>query len=146
MLKNINVFQTSLNTIISEEDVAVLIWVLHWPLTKQSSRRRRGIMCGFQWDACGFNIQVIREALYASFKWSSSCFHELVNILQSVKLLCYFWIFGWIINSQNEQHINIKFCICVHKSATEMIKMLRATYRFQCISTIYKWHSAFSKT
>ncbi len=50
-------------------------------------------------------------------------------------------------NSQDEQHINIKFCIRFGKAATKMIKLLREEYESECIteSTIHKWHSTFSK-
>ncbi len=45
------------------------------------------------------------------------------------------------------QRVNIKFCVCLSKSAMEMIKLLRVAYgtEYMAESTIYKWHSTFLK-
>ncbi len=50
-------------------------------------------------------------------------------------------------NSHSEQRVNIKFCICLCKLATETIKLLREAYESECMTglTIHKWHSRISK-
>ncbi len=51
-------------------------------------------------------------------------------------------------NSQDEQHINIKFYVCVRKWTTGMIKLLKRAYgcKGMAETTIHKWHSTFPKT
>ncbi len=50
-------------------------------------------------------------------------------------------------NSQDEQCVNIKFCVHFHKSVMEIIKLLRGAYGSECMPelTIHKGHSTFSR-
>ncbi len=46
-------------------------------------------------------------------------------------------------NSQDEQRVNIKFCIHFHKSLTGMAKLLREAYRSECMAElmIHEWQA-----
>ncbi len=72
---------------------------------------------------------------------------EFVSILQCVKWLHEFQIFEPIMNSQDEQHINIKFCIRLQKSVIETIKLMSEAHSTECMAEwiICKWQSTFSK-
>ncbi len=49
--------------------------------------------------------------------------------------------------SQNEQRVNIKFCVYLRKQSMETIKLLREAYGSECMaaSTIYEWYYSFSE-